>query len=86
LAALTSSIDFFHAFASPLKFTTKWSSAGCLPGALGPEKAEWAELKKLLHQADVLAAQQKYAFGVGELSDYGDQNSWHPHGEISVHV
>jgi len=39
-----------------------------LPGASEVEKAQWIEVKKLQNQADLLAAQQKYALGVGELS------------------
>jgi len=39
-----------------------------LPGASEVAKAEWIEVKKLQNQADLLAAQQKYALGVGELS------------------
>jgi len=43
------------------------SGAG-LPGASEVEKAEWIEVKKLQAQADLLAAQQKHALGLGELS------------------
>jgi len=39
-----------------------------LPGASEVAKAEWIEVKKLQNEADLLAAQQKYALGVGELS------------------
>ena len=39
-----------------------------LPGASEVTKAEWVEVKKLHDQADLLAAQQKYALGAGELS------------------
>jgi predicted nucleic acid-binding protein len=43
------------------------SGAG-LPGASEVTKAEWTEAKQLQNQADLLAAQEKYALGVGELS------------------
>lgn len=43
------------------------SGAG-LPGASGVAKAEWIEVKQLQNQADLMAAQEKYALGVGELS------------------
>ena len=43
------------------------SGAG-LPGASEVGKAEWIEVKKLQNQADFLAAQQKYALGLGEIS------------------
>jgi len=43
------------------------SGAG-LPGASEVEKAEWIEVKKLQNPADLLAAQQKYALGLGEIS------------------
>jgi predicted nucleic acid-binding protein len=39
-----------------------------LPGASEVAKAEWIEVKQLQNQADLLAAQEKYALGVGELS------------------
>jgi predicted nucleic acid-binding protein len=39
-----------------------------LPGAPEVAKAEWVEVKKLQNQADLLAAQEKYPLGVGELS------------------
>ena len=39
-----------------------------LPGASEVAKTEWVEVKKLQNQADLLAAQQKYALGAGELS------------------
>jgi predicted nucleic acid-binding protein len=39
-----------------------------LPGASEVSKAEWIEVKQLRNQADLLAAQQRYALGVGELS------------------
>jgi len=39
-----------------------------LPGASEVENAEWIEVKKLQNQADLLAAQQKYGLGLGELS------------------
>jgi len=39
-----------------------------LPGASEVAKAEWIEVKKLQNQADLSAAQQKYALGAGELS------------------
>jgi hypothetical protein len=43
------------------------SGAG-LPGASEVAKAEWIEVKQLQNQADLMAAQEKYALGVGELS------------------
>lgn len=43
------------------------SGAG-LPGASEVAKAEWIEVKQLQNQADLLAAQEKYALDVGELS------------------
>jgi predicted nucleic acid-binding protein len=43
------------------------SGAG-LPGAPEVEKAEWVEVKNLQNQEDLLAARQKYALGLGELS------------------
>jgi predicted nucleic acid-binding protein len=43
------------------------SGAG-LPGASEVEKAEWVEVKNLQNQEDLLAARQKYALGLGELS------------------
>ncbi len=43
------------------------SGAG-LPGASEVAKAEWIEVKQLQNQADLFAAQEKYALGVGELS------------------
>ena len=43
------------------------SGAG-LPGAAEVAKAEWIEVRKLQNQADLLAAQEKYALGAGELS------------------
>jgi uncharacterized protein len=39
-----------------------------LPGASEVAKAEWIEVKKLQNQASLLAAQEKYALGAGELS------------------
>jgi uncharacterized protein len=39
-----------------------------LPGASEVTKAEWVEVRKIQNQADLLAAEQKYALGVGELS------------------
>jgi predicted nucleic acid-binding protein len=39
-----------------------------LAGASEVAEAEWIEVKKLQNQADLLAAQQKYALGAGELS------------------
>ena len=39
-----------------------------LPGASEVETAQWIEVRKLQNQADLLAAQQKYALGLGELS------------------
>ena len=39
-----------------------------LPGASEVSKAEWIEVKQLRNQTDLLAAQQRYALGVGELS------------------
>ncbi len=39
-----------------------------LPGASELAKSNWIELKPLQNQADLLAAQQKFALGVGELS------------------
>jgi len=43
------------------------SGAG-LPGASEVAKAEWIEAKPLRNPAGLLAAQEKYALGVGELS------------------
>ena len=43
------------------------SGAG-LPGASEVEKAEWVGVKNLQNQEDLLAARQKYALGLGELS------------------
>jgi uncharacterized protein len=39
-----------------------------LPGSTEVEKAEWIEVKNLKNQADLLAAQKKFALGLGELS------------------
>lgn len=39
-----------------------------LPGSLEVAKAEWIEVKQLQNPANLLAAQQKYALGAGELS------------------
>ena len=39
-----------------------------LPGASEVERAKWIELKNLANPADLLAAQQKHALGLGELS------------------
>ena len=39
-----------------------------LPGASQVAKADWIEVKRLRNQADLVAAQQKYALGLGELS------------------
>ena len=39
-----------------------------LPGASEVAKAEWVEVKRFQNPADLLAAQEKYALGVGELS------------------
>jgi predicted nucleic acid-binding protein len=66
---LTSSIDFFGALTSPPRFTTKWSSpALACQGATEVANAKWVEVRNLQNQADLLAAQQNYALGVGELS------------------
>jgi predicted nucleic acid-binding protein len=43
------------------------SGAG-LPGTSEVEKAAWIEVKQLQDQADLLATQQKYALGLGEIS------------------
>ena len=43
------------------------SGAG-LPGASEVARAEWIEVKQLQNRADLLAAQEKFALGVGELS------------------
>jgi len=43
------------------------SGAG-LPGASEVAKAEWIEVKQLQNPAALLAAQEKHALGVGELS------------------
>jgi predicted nucleic acid-binding protein len=43
------------------------SGAG-LPGASEVAGARWIEVKQLQNRADLLAAQQKHALGVGELS------------------
>jgi predicted nucleic acid-binding protein len=44
-----------------------------LPGASEVSKAEWIEVKQLRNQADLLAAQQRYALGVGgaQYNPYG---------------
>ncbi len=39
-----------------------------LPGASEVANAEWIEVKQLQARADLLAAQEKHALGVGELS------------------
>ena len=39
-----------------------------LPGSSEVTKAEWIEVKQLQNQAGLLAAQEKYALGAGELS------------------
>ncbi len=39
-----------------------------LPGASEVEAARWIEVRKLQNQADLSAAQQRYALGPGELS------------------
>ena len=39
-----------------------------LPGATEVANAKWVEVRNLQNQADLLAAQQNYALGVGELS------------------
>jgi predicted nucleic acid-binding protein len=39
-----------------------------MPGAAEVAKAEWIEVKQLQNQAGLLAAQEKYALGAGELS------------------
>ncbi len=39
-----------------------------LPGAKEVANAKWVEVRNLQNQADLLAAQQNYALGVGELS------------------
>jgi len=39
-----------------------------LPGASAVAQADWIEVKRLRNQADLVAAQQKYALGLGELS------------------
>ena len=39
-----------------------------LPGAAEVAEADWIEVKRLRNQADLVAAQQKYALGLGELS------------------
>lgn len=39
-----------------------------LPGASEVANAEWIEVKKVQNQTGLLAAQQKYALGAGELS------------------
>ncbi len=43
------------------------SGAG-LPGASEVARAEWIEVKQLQNQAELLAAQERHALGVGELS------------------
>jgi predicted nucleic acid-binding protein len=43
-------------------------SGASLPGASEVEKAEWIEVKKLQNQVGLVAAQQKYALGLGDLS------------------
>lgn len=47
--------------------TQKGRSAG-LPGATEVANAKWVEVRNLQNQSDLLAAQQNYALGVGELS------------------
>ena len=39
-----------------------------LPGASEVARAKWVEVRKLENQADLVAAQQKYGLGAGELS------------------
>jgi predicted nucleic acid-binding protein len=39
-----------------------------LPGATEVANAKWVEVRNLQNQADLLAAQQNYVLGVGELS------------------
>ena len=39
-----------------------------MPGATEVANAKWVEVRNLQNQADLLAAQQNYALGVGELS------------------
>jgi predicted nucleic acid-binding protein len=39
-----------------------------LPGASEGARKEWVEVRKLQNQAQLLAAQQKYSVGAGELS------------------
>jgi predicted nucleic acid-binding protein len=39
-----------------------------LPGAAEVANAKWVDVRNLQNQADLLAAQQNYALGVGELS------------------
>jgi predicted nucleic acid-binding protein len=39
-----------------------------LPGATEVANAKWVEVRNFQNQADLLAAQQNYALGVGELS------------------
>lgn len=39
-----------------------------LPGATEVANAKWVEVRNLQNQVDLLAAQQNYALGVGELS------------------
>ncbi len=65
--------DLLHRLFSRLCISTEVHhevvvSGGGLPGASEVAKAEWIEVKQLQNQADLLAAQEKYALGVGELS------------------
>jgi predicted nucleic acid-binding protein len=69
LDALTSSIDFFHVFASPPKFITKLSSLVLdYQEQSEVSKAEWIEVKAVQNPAGLYSAQRKYGLGPGEMS------------------
>jgi len=66
---LTSSIDFFHVFASPPKFITKLSSLVLdYQEQSEVSKAEWIEVKAVQNPAGLYSAQRKYGLGPGEMS------------------
>lgn len=66
---MTSSIDFFHVFASPPKFITKLSSLVLdYQEQSEVSKAEWIEVKAVQNPAGLYSAQRKYGLGPGEMS------------------
>ena len=69
MAVWTSSIDFFHVFASPPKFITKLSSLVLdYQEQSEVSKAEWIEVKAVQNPAGLYSAQRKYGLGPGEMS------------------